>query len=319
MKPTFVLAVLAATMSSAAAAALGFNYGNINKFNAVKVRKEYVDEFNTAKALVGGGNRFTSARLYTGVQGGTTNGPNEAIQAAIDTNTSLLLGLWCSAGEDVFANELLALQNAIGKWGESFARLVVGISVGSEDLYRISPTGIENHSYAGAGPDVIVRYIRRVRAIIQGTVLDKKPVGHVDTWTAWVNGTNQPVIDACDWIGMDAYPYFQSKVSNAIEYNNGLFQDALGQTRAAVGGKPVWITETGFPATGKTSGAAVPSIENAARYWNEVGCPMFGRENVWWYTLQDNSVGDDPSFGVIGSTGLTTTPRFDISCKQDSP
>ena len=55
---------------------------------------------------------------------------------------------------------------------------------------RISPTGIENNSGIGAGPDEIANYIDEVKSAITNTPLAGKPVGHVDTWTAWVNSSN---------------------------------------------------------------------------------------------------------------------------------
>lgn len=137
------------------------------------------------------------------IQAGTTNTPTQAIQAAINTKTSLLLGLWGSGGQTAIDNEIAALKSAVAQFGSAFTDLIVGISVGSEDLYRISPTGIENMSGIGAGPDVISNYISQVRSAIAGTAASSKPVGHVDTWTAWVNGSNNAVISASDFIGMD--------------------------------------------------------------------------------------------------------------------
>lgn len=193
---------------------------------------------------------------------------------------------------------------------------MAGISVGSEDLYRNSPTGILNKENPGKNPSDIARYIKQVRDAIAGTPLENAPVGHVDTWTAWVNGSNQAVIDASDWIGVDAYPYFQETQVNTIANSKGLFNAALDATKAAAGGKPVWVTETGFPVSGKTVGLAVPGLENAETYWNDVGCPLFGVSNVWWYTFQDAAPATpNPSFGIIGSS-LTTTPLYDISCKN---
>jgi glucan endo-1,3-beta-D-glucosidase len=93
--------------------------------------------------------------------------------------------------------------------------LVAGISVGSEDLYRISPTGIAADSGYGADPDTLVNYIGQVRQSLSGTALSGAPIGHVDTWTAWVNGSNNAVSAACDWVGMDAYPYFQNTMANS--------------------------------------------------------------------------------------------------------
>jgi len=114
---------------------------------------------------------------------------------------------------------------------------------------------------------------------------------------------------------MDAYPYFQTTQANSIENGPGLFQDALGATQAAVGGKPVWVTETGWPASGSTANLAVPGTANAKTYWDAVGCPLFGKTNTWWYTLEDNDVVQtNPSFGIVNGNPLTTTPYYDLSC-----
>jgi glucan endo-1,3-beta-D-glucosidase len=80
----------------------GFNYGSDTDFET---------EFNTIKNLIGTSG-FTSTRLYTMIQQGTTNTPTAAVQAAINTDTALLLGLWASETQDAF-NELAALSTAI--------------------------------------------------------------------------------------------------------------------------------------------------------------------------------------------------------------
>ena len=292
----------------------GFNYGSTNTDNSPMTEQQYQNDFTTAQNL-SGASGFTSARIYTMIQAGTTNTPTEAIQAAINTKTSLLLGLWGSGGQAGLDNEIAALKSAISQYGSAFTDLVVGISVGSEDLYRISPTGIENMSGVGAGPDVISSYINQVRSAITGTAASSKPVGHVDTWTAWVNASNDAVISASDFIGMDAYPYFQNTMTNPIEDGYSLFFDAYDQTVSAAGGKPVWVTETGWPVSGPTEAEAVPSIQNAKTYWDAVGCGrLFGQVNTWWYTLQDAfPTTPSPSFGVVGTT-LSDTPIYDLSC-----
>ncbi|KAB5576525.1 glycoside hydrolase superfamily [Coniochaeta sp. 2T2.1] len=318
MRATAGLLALAATFSSVSAVYQGFNYGSTFTTGAAKQESDFEAEFSNAQNLVGApGAGFTSARLYTMIQAGTANTPISAIPAAIKTKTSLLLGIWASAGQEVVNNEIVALKAAISQYGSDFTSLVAGISVGNEDLYRITPTGIANHENPGAGPIVIASYIKQVRDAIAGTPLSSAPVGHVDTWTAWVNGTNQPVIDACDFIGTDAYPYFQDTMPNAISNNKGLFSDAIGAVQAAVGGKAVWITETGFPVSGKTVGQAVPSLANAKTYWDEVGCALFGSVNTWWFTMQDGSPDlPNPSFGIIGAGQLSTKPLFDLSCSN---
>lgn len=196
--------------------------------------------------------------------------------------------------------------------------MVGGISVGSEDLYRQSPTGVAAKSNIGAQPDTIVDYIKQVRALIAGTGLSAVPVGHVDTWTAWANVSNSAVVEASDFLGVDAYPYFQDTESNAVEDGEKLFQAALDQTTTFGMGKEIWITETGWPVVGATRNLAVANKENAKKYWDLVGCPRFGKVNVFWYLQEDNDGGATPSeeFGVASGNPLTTTPYYDLSCSN---
>lgn len=114
---------------------------------------------------------------------------------------------------------------------------------------------------------------------------------------------------------MDAYPYFQNTEANSIQNGQSLFSAALDATEAAVGGKPVWVTETGWPVSGSTENLAVPSTANAQTYWDQVGCPLFGKTNTYWYTLEDTDVAQtNPSFGIVPGNPLSTTPLFDLSC-----
>jgi len=309
---TSTLVALAASLSAVSAQVYkGFNYGATNTANAPMTETNFQNEFTAAKNLVGASG-FTSARLYTMIQAGTTNTPTEAIQAAINTKTNLLLGLWGSGGQSGLNNELAALSAALSQFGSSFTDLIVGISVGSEDLYRISPTGIINKSGIGAGPDVISSYISQVKNAITDTAAKGKMVGHVDTWTAWVNSSNDAVIAAADFIGVDAYPYFQNTMANSIDNGYSLFFDAYQATVSVAGGKPVWVTETGWPLSGATENLAVASTQNAQTYWDQVGCGrLFDQITTFWYTLYDAPA--SPSFGIVGSeTG--TTGLFDLSC-----
>ena len=195
--------------------------------------------------------------------------------------------------------------------------MVIGISCGSEDLYRSSEIGIKNKSGVGANPDVIANYIKETKSAFAGTALAGIKVGHVDTWTAWYNTSNQAVIDASDFIGVDAYPYFESAADNSIQNARGLFDKAIANVKSTTGGKEIWITETGFPVTGPSSGKSTPSTTDAKKYWDDVGCgELFNITNTFWYTLEDNYGGTlstaGPSFGIVDSNGKE---NFDLSCK----
>ncbi|SLM37300.1 gpi-anchored cell wall beta--endoglucanase [Lasallia pustulata] len=312
-----LLALVASLPSITSAAYQGFNYGTTFTDGSAKSQSDFQTEFTTAKNLVGTSG-FTSARLYTMIQAGTASDVTSAIPAANATDTSLLLGMWASGGADAFANELSALRAAISTYGSFLGSHVAGISVGSEDLYRVSPIGIAANAGVGAGPDIVSGYIAQVRSAIANTALSGVPVGHVDTWTAWVDGSNAGVVADSDFIGMDVYPYFQNTMTNSIEDGQALFLEALANTTAAAQGKPVWITETGWPVSGPTENLGVPSLANAKTYWDQVGCPLFGKTNTWWYALQDAApTTPSPSFGVVGASG-GTTPLYDLSCSANT-
>jgi glucan endo-1,3-beta-D-glucosidase len=237
----------------------------------------------------------------------------------LSTNTTLLLGLWASAGDQAFSTQLKCLQNAIKTYPEA-GKLLVGISVGSEDLYRSTPTALANSKMDGAEPPVgadaatVLGYIKQVRSTVKGTSYES-PIGHVDTWSVWVDGSNKDVVAACDWIGFDGYPYWEKENNNDISNGRKLFKEALDNTRAACPGKEIWITETGWPTAGATVGAAEASPANAQTYWQDVGCSLYGVTNTWWFTLQGMPDGaKEPSWGVLNSK-LDSTPLFDLSCK----
>ncbi|CAN9355857.1 unnamed protein product [Alternaria alternata] len=318
MRVSSTILATAGLLTSANAAIKGFNYGANFNNNQAKTRVDFEYEFNAAKQLPGTSG-WNSARLYTMIQHGTQTTVIEAIQAAINTKTNLLLGMWASAGQANFNNEITALKAAIAQYGTAFTDLVEGISVGSEDLYRVTPTGIENKSGAGAQPQELVNYIKQTRAAIKGTPLEGKPIGHVDTWTVYVNATNNPVIDAVDFIGMDAYPYFQTTMNNNVGSGSQLFFDAYHQVQAK--GKPVWVTETGWPVSGETLNQGVPSAANARIYWEDVTCQLIkDNVNLWYYILQDVQYGNPvPSFGIKPAGDLMAVkPLFDLSCPATS-
>jgi glucan endo-1,3-beta-D-glucosidase len=306
---TSQLLALVAALPSTLAAYKGFNYGSTGRDQAA-----FEGEFNAAKNLVG--SSFTSARLYTMIQDGTTNTPISAIPAAINTQTSLLLGLWASAGDAQFQNEIAALNAAISQYGTAFTDLIAGISVGSEDLYRITDLGIASNAGTGATAETLVNYIGQVRNAIAGSGAAGKPVGHVDTYNVWSNssGWAAGLIGAVDFLGMDGYPYYETTKANSIANANATFWDDYSATAAVAQGKPVWITETGWPVSGATLNEAVASVDNAKIYYDDVACHAFSHDiPTWWYILQDT--GADPSFGIVGAgTPPPTTPLFSLAC-----
>jgi glucan endo-1,3-beta-D-glucosidase len=93
---------------------------------------------------------------------------------------------------------------------------------------------------------------------------------------------------------------------------------ALNNVEAVSQDKPIWITEAGWPVSGPAENQAVASIDNSKTYWDELGCELFNKYNVWWYILRDNngSPAPDPSFGIVGLE--LGEPLFDLTCPAGS-
>jgi glucan endo-1,3-beta-D-glucosidase len=304
-------ASILALAATAVAQSKGFNYGATNADGSCRGYNDFVRFFNEAKSLPGASG-FNTARLYTSIQCGTDSDPISAFQAAIDTDTKILVGLWASAGRAAYEKELNALLRAARELGAPFTDRIIGMSVGSEDLYRSSEQGKQNNAGVGATGAEIEGYIGWMRDWIRGTALESKPIGHVDTWTAWVLPENRGVARAVNWLGHNSFPYFETTRANSIDQARENFFLSVGQTESVSDGKEVWITETGWPRIGPKSGDAVASVENSKRYWDEVGCSLFGSRTTFWYTLKDaNTAQTDLSFAItpLGSK----TPFFDLT------
>lgn len=294
MKSFTPLLALAASLPYASAYWKGFNLQATTTSGACKTQDDWAKDFATMKALPG---YFTSARVYASSDCDTLV---NAVPAAIAAGAQLLVGVW-TEDEAHYEAEKAALLSAVQQHGFDW---IVAVSVGSEDLYRGDTT-------ASALAQQIYD-VRGMLSTVDGYTTDIQ-VGHVDTWTAWVDGANTAVIEACDFVGTDGYPYWQDTQANSVEQGYNLFWESMQNVEdvvnAAHPGAWVWITETGWPVSGETSGQAVASVENAEAYWKSVACSAFNRAHTFWYSLQD--VGATPSFGV---TDANYEALYDLSC-----
>jgi len=310
---SFVASALALATGSLAIEK-GFNYGATNADSSCRKYEDFHKMFTRSRNLVGAPG-FTSARLYTSIQCGSDNAPIEAIKAALDTSTNLLLGLWASAGQGMIDNEIIAIKQAAANWPANMKARVIGISVGSEDMYRASAEGQVNGSGAGATVKEIRKYIKQVRKALKGTVLEGVPIGHVDTLTGWTVGNNKNAIKSADFLGFNGFPYWENTKPNGVSNGASLFDAGVGALEAVANGKPVWVTETGWPVSGPTNGEAVASPQNAKTYWNDVGCnKLFGKRNTFWYTLYDaNADQTSMSFAVVKPAD-GAGQKFNLKC-----
>jgi len=284
---TFITTALSG-ISGAEAYWKGFNVAANNPDGSCKSQADWETAFNTLKGLPG---YFTSVRLYASSDCDTLE---NAVPAALATGSQILVGVW-TEDDTHYNNEKQALLNAILQHGSSW---IIAVSVGSEDLYR-----------GNTSPATLASQINDVRGMIRSVGANQQ-VGHVDTWTAWVNSTNNAVITASDFVGMDGYPYFQGA---AIQDGANVFWQSVQDTRNAVNsvkpGTQVWITESGWPVSGANDGSGVPSISNAQAYWTNVACAAFEQAHTFWYVYQDYSA--SPSFGVVDAN---RNPIYNLAC-----
>lgn len=115
----------------------------------------------------------------------------------------------------------------------------------------------------------VLAYIKRVKTAIPGI-----PVGYVD---AYYQFHERPrLVDACDVILVNCYPFWEgANIDTATLYLKQMHAVA----KNAAKGKPVIITETGWPSEGSMNKDAEPSSENAMKYFAEIN-EWANKENV---------------------------------------
>ena len=166
---------------------------------------------------------------------------NELIPGiAKDAGLKTLVGVWLDDNRE--QNEI-ELANAIEIANAGHADI---LGVGNEVLLRGDLT-----------EDEILDYMRRAREGTTGV-----PIGYVD---AYFEFNDHPRIsDACDVILANCYPFWEGcPAEHALLYMKEMYRRA----QWAAKGKPVIISETGWPNIGTAEGGAVPSEENAIKYF----------------------------------------------------
>jgi exo-beta-1,3-glucanase (GH17 family) len=166
---------------------------------------------------------------------------NELIPAiAKENGLSTMVGVWL--GDDLEKNEEeLANGIKVGQAGNADI-----LAIGNEVLLREDLT-----------EDQLIDYINRAKAACPGV-----QVGYVD---AYYEFTNHPrVTDACDIILANCYPFWEGCPADyALPYMKEMYQ----QAKTAANGKPVVISETGWPDRGTAFEGSEPGYENAVKYF----------------------------------------------------
>ncbi len=159
---------------------------------------------------------------------------------AREKDLKTLVGVWLD--DDREHNEL-ELENAIRVAREGHVDI---LGVGNEVLLR-----------GDLSEDELLDYIRRAKE-----ALPNIEVGYVDAYFEFA--VHPRITEACDVILANCYPFWEGcPAEHALLYMKEMYRTAQG----AANGKRVIVSETGWPNIGTAEGNAVPSYENAIKYF----------------------------------------------------
>jgi exo-beta-1,3-glucanase (GH17 family) len=166
---------------------------------------------------------------------------NELIPAiAKENGLGTMVGVWLDDNKE--QNEV-ELANAIEIANAGYADI---LGIGNEVLLRGDLT-----------EDELIDYIERARHGVTGV-----PVGYVDAYFEFE--VHPRITAACDVILANCYPFWEGcPAEHALLYMKEMYRRA----QRAANGKPVVISETGWPNIGTPTDGAVPSFENAIKYF----------------------------------------------------
>lgn len=157
------------------------------------------------------------------------------------------------------------LKTMVGAWiGQDLEHNEREISsllkLAAEGLVDIATVGNEVLLRSELPEEALLGYIRRVKSALPAHV----PVGCVDAYYEFVD--RPALTQACDVVLPNCYPFWEGvDIAHALHY----LKHMHALVCKAAGAKKVIIAETGWPGQGQIVSAAVPSPENAMRYFIE--------------------------------------------------
>ncbi|WP_431158915.1 glycosyl hydrolase family 17 protein [Winogradskyella poriferorum] len=212
----------------------------------------------------------TAIRSFSCIEG------NEHVPVAAKKHgLKTLVGAWLSDDKEDNEKEIEGLI-ALAKAGH-----VDVAAVGNEVLYRNDLTKEE-----------LLEYIKRVKDALEGLDI---PVGYVDAYYEF--SRHPEIVENTDVLLANLYPFWEGC---PIEYSLGHMQAMYGQVVDAAQGKPIIITETGWPSEGGGFNGAIAGDEAAMKYFidtitwtkkNDIPIFYFSSFDESWKTGDEGDVG----------------------------
>ncbi|MCJ7592385.1 MAG: glycosyl hydrolase family 17 protein [Woeseiaceae bacterium] len=154
------------------------------------------------------------------------------------------------------------LKNMVGVWldndrEQNEVEIANAIEIAKAGHADILAVGNEVLLRGDISEDELLEYIRRVKAAVPDAV-----VGYVDAYFEFVD--HPRVTAACDVLLANCYPFWEGcPAEHALLYMKDMYRRVVN----VANGKKVIISETGWPNIGTATKGAVPSFENAIKYF----------------------------------------------------
>jgi exo-beta-1,3-glucanase (GH17 family) len=217
----------------------------------------------------------------------------------IQPYTKWIRSFSCTEGNELIpkiAREL-GIKTFVGAWLGNDAEInkkeIAGlIKLANEGYVDIAAVGNEVMYRQDLSEEELLSFINEVKEKITTDV----PVGYVD---AYYEFEDRPAItETCDIILANCYPFWEGCHQ---DYSLLYMKDMYRRAQRAGKGKKVIITETGWPNQGSSLAGAVPSKENAMKYF--INAQLWSKEediDLFYFSSFDESwkVGSE---GDVGS------------------
>lgn len=188
------------------------------------------------------------------------------------------------------------LKNMVGAWlsddlAKNEQEIEALIQLAKEGCVDIAAVGNEVLYRNELTLEQLLGYMTRVKNALPGI-----PIGYVDAYYEF--SKHPELVALSDVILSNCYPYWEScPIDVSLNHMQQMHQQAF----AAANGKPVIITETGWPSQGGNEGDAVASEENALKYFiNTQFWSANEQIDIFYFSSFDESwkVGDEGDVGA---------------------
>jgi glucan 1,3-beta-glucosidase len=217
--------------------------------------------------------------------------------APIQSSVNWIRSFSCTQGNQhtpIIAKEL-GLKTMVGIWldedlDNNEKELQAGIQLAQAGYVDILAVGNEVMLRKELTEDQLIDYITRAKA-----AAPQVQVGYVDAYFKFVD--HPDVTAACDVILANCYPFWEGyPAEHALVYMKEMYRIA----KKAANGKPVVVSETGWPNIGTPERGSIPSYDNAIRYfvntykWAEeenIDVIYFSSFDETWKIAEEGDVG----------------------------